>query len=160
MVLGVEWGNVPDWFAAFGTAGALFVALWLLRNEMRDRRRAAEVADQKPANGVFAWVEPRTDAGGWQTFVHNRSDEPVYDAVVYFTPLTDPPMPTIESVWSTIPRGKPSPAICMETVQRTSSAFRLSRSNSPMEGGGIGVGTLMGNSWSLITGHRLPEAHF
>ena len=103
MILGVEWGNVPGWFAAIGTVGALFVALWLLRTDMRDRKRTAEVVDQKPANGIFAWVEPRTDAGGWQTFVHNRSDEPVYDAVVYFTPLTDPPLRTVESVLGTIP---------------------------------------------------------
>jgi len=109
MILGVEWGDVPGWFAAIGTVGALFVALVLLHNERRDRERAAEVADQKPADGIFAWVAPRTDAGGWQTFVHNRSDEPVYDAVVYFTPLTDPPMPTVESVWGTIPPGETKP---------------------------------------------------
>jgi len=99
----IDWGSMPAWFAAVGTVGALFVALILLRNEMRDRKRTAEIADQKPANGIFVWVEPRTDAGGWQTFVHNQSDEPVYDAVVYFTPLTDPPMPTVDSVWGTIP---------------------------------------------------------
>lgn len=103
----VDWGSVPEWFAAIGTVGALFVALILLRNELADRRRAAEVADRRPADGIFAWAEPRTDAGGWQTFVHNRSDEPIYDAVVYFTPLTDPPLPTEESVWGTVPPGGP-----------------------------------------------------
>ncbi|GBE22664.1 MAG TPA: hypothetical protein ENH00_13925 [Actinobacteria bacterium] len=109
MIASIEWGNVPDWFAAIGTVGTLLVALLLLGNEMRDRRRAAEIADQKPADGVFVWVTPRTDAGGWQTFVHNRSDEPVYDAVVYFTPLTEAPMPTVEAVWGTIPPGETTP---------------------------------------------------
>lgn len=105
----MNWGSVPDWLAAVGTVGALFVALALLCREMKDRRHAAEMADRKPADGVFAWVEPRTDAGGWQTFVLNRSDQPVYDAVVYFTPLTDPPLPTVESVWGTVPPGDPRP---------------------------------------------------
>ena len=65
----------------------------------------ADAIDQKPASDIFVWVEPRSDVGGWQTWVTNRSDEPVYDAVVYFTPLSDPPMPTVESVWGTIPPG-------------------------------------------------------
>lgn len=105
----IDWGSVPAWFAAVGTVGALFVGLILLRNEMRDRRRTAEFVDQKPANEIFAWIKPRTDAGGWQTFVHNRSDEPVYDAVVYFTRLTDAPMPTVEAAWGTIPPGEAIP---------------------------------------------------
>lgn len=109
MLASVDWGSVPEWFAAIGTVGALFVALVLLRNELADRRRAAEVADRRPADGIFAWAEPRTDAGGWQTFILNRSDEPIYDAVVYFTPLTDPAIPTQESVWGTIPPGGPKP---------------------------------------------------
>lgn len=106
MILTVDWGNVPGWFAAVGTVGALLVAFWLLRREIDDKRSMADVVDQKPASGVFVWVEPRSDAGGWQTWATNRSDEPVYGAVVYFTPLTDPPMPTVESVWGTIPPGE------------------------------------------------------
>lgn len=106
MTLGFDLGNAPDWVAAIGTVGTLGVALKLLRNEMRDRERATEVADQRPANGVFAWVDPRTDAGGWETSALNRSDEPVYDAVVYLTFLTGSPVPITDPALGTIPPGQ------------------------------------------------------
>lgn len=105
----VDWGTVPDWFAGVGTVGALIIALVLLKNEMADRKRVAESHDRKPADAIFAWVQPRTDAGGWEAYVMNRGDGPVYDAVVYYTPLTDPPLPTVESVWGTIPPGDARP---------------------------------------------------
>ena len=139
MPASVDWGSVPEWFAAIGTVGALFVALILLRNELADRRRAAEVGDHRPADGVFAWAEPRTDAGGWQTFVLNRSDEPIYDAVVYFIPLTDPPLPTQESVWGTVPPGGPKPGDSYGDRPAISLVFHPWRSSSRMVEDDTGV---------------------
>lgn len=101
----VDWGSAPDWLAAIGTVGALGVALYLLRQEMQERRRSLKRADRAPADQIFAWAQPRTDAGGWQTFVLNKSDEPVYDVVVRLTPLSEPPLPPYEAVWGTVAPG-------------------------------------------------------
>lgn len=39
-----EWGSAADWFAALGTIGALFAALWVLRTERtRSQRENAEL---------------------------------------------------------------------------------------------------------------------
>lgn len=105
----LQWGNVPEWLAAIGTVGALAVALFLLKQEIDDRRRAKSKAQQWPASGIVAWAEPRTDAGGWQTVALNRSDEPVYDVVVRFTPLREGGSDPIESVSGTLAPGPPKP---------------------------------------------------
>ncbi len=34
----VRLGDLPSWFAAVGTVGAFGVSLWLLRQQMQDRR--------------------------------------------------------------------------------------------------------------------------
>lgn len=105
---GVDWGSVPDWFAAVGTVGALLVALVLLGKEMSDRREAKSRADRYPADGIFAWAAPRTDAGGWQTFLLNTTSEPVYDVVVRFQRFADTSQVS-ESVFGTLPPGGPTP---------------------------------------------------
>lgn len=48
--MGVAWGDVPTWFAATGTVGAFAVSLWLLRQNLVDRRLAH-------ANAVAGWLE-------------------------------------------------------------------------------------------------------
>jgi hypothetical protein len=50
MVEWIDWGNAPQWLSAAGTVGALWIALILLRNEMRDRR-------VQHARQVAAWLE-------------------------------------------------------------------------------------------------------
>lgn len=78
----MDFGTVPDWFAAVGTVGALFVSLVLLREDRR--LRSSEQAGQ-----VSAWAEWRregrpqdTTPRQWFVYVNNASGAPVYVEVV------------------------------------------------------------------------------
>lgn len=104
----IDWGSVPDWFAAIGTVGALVVALLLLGKELKDRRRAAALADLQPASQVFAWAKPEKARKGWATYVLNGSNEPIYDVIVRFTPRIDRSgAQTVERLWGTVAPGRP-----------------------------------------------------
>lgn len=69
-----EWGSAADWFAALGTIGALFAALWVIRaDRTRSQRQNAELviiradaaAGRKEADCVTRTVETRIhNAGG------------------------------------------------------------------------------------------------
>ena len=45
-----EWGTIPDWIAAIGTAGALGATVSLLRGELRQR-------DAEQARLVACWYD-------------------------------------------------------------------------------------------------------
>jgi hypothetical protein len=49
-------GDLATWVGAFGTAGALFVSLWLVRKEQDSRRREKEAELRAQARKVAAWV--------------------------------------------------------------------------------------------------------
>jgi hypothetical protein len=71
-------GSLPDWLAAIGTVGALFVSLGLLRED----RRLRAVAQ---AARISVWAEWRRALEGHDTserqyfaYINNASDAPIY----------------------------------------------------------------------------------
>ena len=77
-----SWGSVPDWFAAVGTVGALFLGLAIL---LMDRRRARRV----DADAFSTWYVQRVashDEWGMEygliVNAHNAGSKPVPVAVV------------------------------------------------------------------------------
>ena len=87
-----EWGNVPQWFSAIGTEGALILALYGISRgrEYRQKRELAESdeARQAQARRIAAVVDERRmqelgpGTGSTAVQLINGSDEPVYRLVV------------------------------------------------------------------------------
>lgn len=80
LVAGVDWGTVPDWFAAIGTTLAFAVAFAVLLRELVERRN-------QQARLVLCWLESMGYAGDGQyvdLVIRNASTEPVYDMQVSF----------------------------------------------------------------------------
>ena len=73
----VQWGNVAEWFAAFGTVGAIGVSLYLILNERRLRLSLQ-------AHRVAVWAEWRREepsnlnARQFFAYINNASDSPIY----------------------------------------------------------------------------------
>lgn len=120
--------NLPSWLSAIGTVGAFAVALFLLRQQIRDRR--AEVEDRRIAQArlVSAWLDKVVAPPGPGQFVlvvliRNGSLEPVYNVAlrvevgVRGTFVRQPgvfgPGETreFEITLPSYPRGTPNPAI-------------------------------------------------
>jgi hypothetical protein len=82
----VHLGDLPSWFAAVGTAGAFGVSLWLLRQQIQDRR--AQSADHRAAQArlVAGWAEDFDfEAKPFPEvvlMVRNGSDLPVYEVSI------------------------------------------------------------------------------
>jgi hypothetical protein len=81
----MDFGNVPEWFAAIGTVGALCVSLGLVWHERRLRRAQDELRATEFARRVAVWAEWRRTEGEPDTsprqffaYVRNWNDAPVY----------------------------------------------------------------------------------
>lgn len=85
----VDLGNVPEWVAALGTAGALIGTLVLLKHELDERRLregsrvAAWVGDPVYAKDIpDPWIidygHQADDLIGWRVWVANAGDTPVF----------------------------------------------------------------------------------
>lgn len=75
----INWGDIPTWLSAVGTVGALFVALKLLNEDLKDRREIRKKALENDARKVSCWYEQsKKYATVW---VQNMSEEPVYNLV-------------------------------------------------------------------------------
>lgn len=46
------WGDIPSWLSAIGTVGALFTALWLLREDLKDRRENRTADRERTARRI------------------------------------------------------------------------------------------------------------
>lgn len=91
MLGAAEWGTVPDWIGAIGTAGALVAAVVVFSIELRHRREERKDAEKDQARLVAAWV---TGPAGTSTLtshqssmeypvrIVNRSELPVYSCLV------------------------------------------------------------------------------
>lgn len=87
----ISWGDVPDWFAAIGTVGALSVSLYLIWNE-----RSLRINQQ--ARRVAVWAEwkrtgsPDSSPRQYYAYINNSSDSPVFVELmnVAKTPEDDP----------------------------------------------------------------------
>lgn len=77
----VDWGTVPDWFAAVGTVGAFAATLAILALDRRRSRRA-------PAEGLVLWTTrkfqstPRGDKRSVTVHAYNTSAGPIPTANV------------------------------------------------------------------------------
>jgi len=75
------WGNIPAWVSAVGTVSAVSLALAQVARDRRLRRQD-ELIDQ--AKLVSAWLGTgATESPGCRIDLSNRSDEPVYEAVIW-----------------------------------------------------------------------------
>lgn len=78
-------GDWATWAAAVFTGSAVFVALWQIHVERRERqkveRRAEEEQKRRQATKVSAWITKAYDDPMWIA-VRNSSDEPVYEVIV------------------------------------------------------------------------------
>ena len=101
----IHLGDLPTWFAAVGTVGALGAALWQIGSERR-RRHQREVFDQ--ARRIAAVVgpdKPPEEEGqqGWRGIdLSNGSDEPVYRLLVAMVAIQGDDPHTIEEDPSSI----------------------------------------------------------
>lgn len=74
-----DWGTVPDWFAAVGTVGALFVALGIVLNDRRTRRREAAEA----INGTwYANATSEADFFELKATIYNAGSKPAHAVAV------------------------------------------------------------------------------
>lgn len=55
----LDWGDVPEWFAAVGTVGAFGATWWVIRQNSRTRRREQYDAERDEAQKV--WIAPPED---------------------------------------------------------------------------------------------------
>lgn len=81
----ISWGTVPDWVAAIGTVGSLFTALYLLKQEIGERKRLLAFRETQAARAVSAWCQFEDDK--YILFARNGGEEPIYDCMVYAHPL-------------------------------------------------------------------------
>jgi hypothetical protein len=80
----MDWGSMPDWFAAIGTVGALAVALVLLRGELQAQRRREQAERRAQAEKVAVWLED-IHAERTKVVLLNTSNLPIYGATVWVT---------------------------------------------------------------------------
>lgn len=90
----MRWGDVATWVQAVGTVAAFWIAFWQIRTERRARQAGEHVQRERDhrsqAERVSAWyggqeLPPDADYDSQDTTVIsvlNRSDEPVYEAVI------------------------------------------------------------------------------
>jgi hypothetical protein len=77
----LQLGAFPDWFAAIGTVGALFVSLLLLKQQRDDRQLEREEAKSSQARQVSIWAQGVDDDGSnfIVTYIaQNASGDPIY----------------------------------------------------------------------------------
>lgn len=105
------WGDVPSWLSAIGTVGALLVAMWLLFEEIKDRRASREADKQRVARRLSGWCEVKGDEA--ILWIQNLSEEPAYDVVGYLgkagTNLESLPYPDnvyMEAGFGVVPPGQ------------------------------------------------------
>ena len=77
----IQLGTLPEWFAAVGTVGALFVSLWLLKEQRDDRQADKEEKRAAQARQVSIWADGVEDSG--TNFIvsyiaQNASGDPIY----------------------------------------------------------------------------------
>jgi hypothetical protein len=84
--MSVRLGDLPGWFAAIGTVGAFGISLWLLAQQMRDRRVQSAERRAAQARLVAAWEEDLDlEAKPFPQvvlMVRNGSDLPVYNVSI------------------------------------------------------------------------------
>jgi hypothetical protein len=78
-------GTLPEWLAAVGIVGALFVALRLSGRELAARRAAAEDREKDQARLISAWAQMSSEGGLGTVMLRNGSGEPAYDVSIYGT---------------------------------------------------------------------------
>lgn len=78
----VNWGTMPEWFAAVGTVGALFVAgaVWRhdVNNRRADERRRIQAEKRQQAELITAWIKMDSPAYA-VVALYNASQGVVYD---------------------------------------------------------------------------------
>jgi hypothetical protein len=81
--MSVDLGDLPAWMGAVGTVGALAVSLWLIRQQMKDRRLQNAERRAAQAHLVAGWMEyldlEARPFPELVIMVRNGSDLPVYE---------------------------------------------------------------------------------
>lgn len=76
------WGDIPSWLSAIGTVGSLAVAMWLLYEDLQDRREQRRLEREYLPRKMVSWVELRGEDSAI-LWVQNLSNEPAFDVVAY-----------------------------------------------------------------------------
>jgi hypothetical protein len=87
-VMDLQWGSVPDWFAAIGTVGALFLGLAIL---WRDRRKDERVEAKEFISRLDVrrtYVPRKTAAWSGHLYAKNIGRSAIYDVVLFFPTLS------------------------------------------------------------------------
>lgn len=78
----INWGSVPDWFAAVGTVGALLATVAIIAREKREQRRAS-------ADSLVSWVLTTAQQGedgqtefGHAVHLHNVGSQPIPQVMI------------------------------------------------------------------------------
>lgn len=92
-VTGLNWGDVPTWVTAFGTVGAVVVALYLAG---RDSRQRARERRRHQADNITGWLEFQSHPDQPPTLsltILNGSSQLAYRVIASLVPVrgTAPP---------------------------------------------------------------------
>jgi hypothetical protein len=98
-------GNGADWVTAFGTLAAFAVALQLLAKELAARREVEEDRRREQARRVAAWTLPagRAPKVSHVLFMHNGSEEPIYEITLAMENPDEPGMGIQVDFWDYLP---------------------------------------------------------
>jgi len=105
------WGDVASWVSAIGTAGALLIALWLLFEDLKDKRSLRQADKERVARRVSGWCEVIDNKA--TLWIQNLAEEPAYDVVGYvgksgtdLEALPEPDNMYMEPVFGIVPPGQ------------------------------------------------------
>jgi len=111
----LQWGTVPDWVAAVGTAGAFIAGGVLIAKELSAQHKQDEDARRAQASLVSAWATlqtssftvpggPTSKGTGAKVVIRNGSEQPIYNCGASlpsgqaFVPGLVPPETTVSDV--------------------------------------------------------------
>jgi hypothetical protein len=123
------WGDIiPSWLSAIGTVGALWAALWLLREDLRDRRANRRGDRERTARRIAGWCDTISQPA--RLWVQNLAEEPVYDAVAYvgkrgtdLSALPEPENMYMEVVFGMVPPGQKLDCEISESAMTSGAQF-------------------------------------
>ncbi len=83
----MDWGSIPEWFAAVTTAGTLVVTLLLIRRQLLVWTGESSMKRKGQASLVSAWTlpPPLGDKRVTRVRYRNASDQPIYGLRIWLT---------------------------------------------------------------------------
>lgn len=113
---GADWGSVGEWAGAFGTIGAVGVALAIAILDAR--RRASDRKDEQAAQARLITVDARADTMGGVLYVSvtNHSTSPIFAVAIDAVHVTPDPLRVSfrnDHEWPRIDAGESKTSTCL-----------------------------------------------